>query len=90
MTQACQRLKPRFRRHCKFLQSLSGICLKVAKSGSPKMVYHATVAVYLAAVCNGLFSNHDNLSKNLQNKSGLHPDTRNDAPECIQYRLLTH
>ncbi len=32
MTQACQRLKPHIRRHCKFLHALSEICLKpVAK-----------------------------------------------------------
>ena len=28
MTQACQRLKPRIHQHCKFLQTLSEICLK--------------------------------------------------------------
>jgi len=53
MTQACQRLKPRFDRHCKFLQSLSEICLKAAKPGSLKLVSHPTVAIYLAVVCIG-------------------------------------
>jgi hypothetical protein len=28
MTQACRRLKPHIRQHCKFLQTLTEICLK--------------------------------------------------------------
>ena len=65
MTQACQRLKPLIHQHCKFLQTLSEICLKSVVNCAVK----APRTVSLAVVCNMTFSNRDNLKLFDENKT---------------------
>ena len=89
MTQARQRLKPHIRQRCKFLQTLSEICLKPVVNRAIK----ASRAMSLAVVCNMTFSNHDNLilfDENKSEKLTRYTQARNDPFQCMQYRLLTH